>query len=123
MWSTIEINDTLQLTTEQWFPTELDYEIHRNNPLKIEDFQDKVFEFNNKPKVRIYKLPPVRNFLVHNINGKWLYWWLINVIEVTHDNISQTTSWKYKIIQFYTPEEMKKADSFLHPIKWDLYFE
>ena len=109
MGSFIEINDTLQISIEEGFPKELDYEQHKIKPFTADDFKDKVFEFKNKPKIRIYKLPPVRNFLVQNINGKWLYWGLIHVIEVVHDNIKQTTSGKFKIIYIYTPEEMKHA--------------
>ena len=109
MGSFIEINDTLQITTEQGFPKELDFERHKDKPFTVDDFNDKVFEFIDKPKVRVYKLPPVRNFLVQNINGKWLYWGLIHVTEIVHDNIKQTTSGKFKIIYIYTPEEMIQA--------------
>lgn len=109
MGSFIEINDTLQITKEQGFPEELDYEKHRTRPFTAKDFEEKVFEFRNKPKIRVYKAPPVRNFLVENINGKWLYWGLIYVLEVTHDYENQTTSGKFKIIYLYTPEEMKQA--------------
>ena len=109
MGSLIEINDTLQISNEQGFPKELDYENHKNQPLKAEDFKDKIFEFKDKPKIRIYKTPPVRNFLVQNIDGKWLYWGLIHVLEVNHDNVKQTTSGKFKIIHIYSPDEMKYA--------------
>ena len=109
MGSVIEINDTLQITSDQGFPEELDYEKHKKKPFIADNFKNKVFEFKDKPKIRIYKLPPVRNFLVHNINGKWLYWGLVHIIEVHHDNVKQTTSGKFKIIYIYTPEEMKYA--------------
>lgn len=109
MGSLIEINDTLQISSEQGFPEGLDFEKHKENLFKAEDFKDKVFEFRGKEKIRNYQLPPVRNFLVQNINGKWLYWGLIHVIEVTHDTINQTTSGKFKIVYIYTPEEMKQA--------------
>jgi hypothetical protein len=109
MGSFIEINDTLQISKDQGFPEELDYEQHKIKPFIASDFEDKIFEFKDKPKIRIYKLPPVRNFLVQNINGKWLYWGLIHVIEVVHDNIKQMTSGKFKIIHIYSPEEMKYA--------------
>jgi hypothetical protein len=109
MGSLIEINDTLQISIEQGFPKELNYEQHTFMPFMAKDFTDRIFEFKNKPKVRIYKLPPVRNFLVQNINGKWLYWGLIHIIEIKHDNIEQTTSGKFKIIYIYSPEEMKQA--------------
>jgi hypothetical protein len=109
MGSFIEINDTLQITTKQGFPEKLNYAKHKIKPFTADDFKDKIFEFKDKPKIRIYKLPPVRNFLVQNIGGKWLYWGLVHILEVHHDNIKQTTSGKFKIIYIYTPEEMKYA--------------
>ena len=109
MGSLIEINDTLQLTKEQGFPEELDYEKHKAHPYTAKDFESRIFEFKDKPKIRIYQIPPVRNFLVQNINGKWLYWGLVHIIEVIHDNASQTTSGKFKIIYINTPEEMKQG--------------
>ena len=109
MGSFIEINDTLQISKAQGFPEKLKYEEHKIRPFVLLDVKDKVFEFKNKPKVRLYKLPPVRNFLVENIDGKWLYWGLIHILEVVHDNVNQTTSGKFKIIHIYSPEEMKFA--------------
>ena len=109
MGSFIEMNDTLQISKEQGFPSELDYVQHTKNQFKSSDFAGCIFEFRNKPKVRIYQLPPVRNFLVQNIDGKWLYWGLIHVLEVTHDTVKQTTSGKFKIVHIYSPEEMKEA--------------
>jgi hypothetical protein len=109
MGSIIELNDTLQITKDQGFPTELNLEQHLKTPFQTKDFIDKEFEFHNKSGIRIYKSPPVRNFLVENINGKWVYWGLIHMIQITHDYKSNTTSGKYKIIYIYTPDEMKKA--------------
>lgn len=123
MGSFIEINDTLQLTDEQGFPKELNYEQHEAEPFLVEDFQDKIFEFKDKPAVRLYQLPPVRNFLVQNIDGKWLYWGLVHVIEVAHDNVNKTTSGKFRIIQFFSPEEMKHAYNIVGPSKAGSYLE
>lgn len=109
MGSFIEINDTLQVSDEQGFPKALNFGKHKIKPFEADNFKNKIFEFKNKPKIRIYKLPPVRNFLVQNIDGKWLYWGLIHILEVQHNNIKQTTSGKFKIIYIYTPEEMKYA--------------
>jgi hypothetical protein len=109
MGSFIELNDTLQITSGQGFPKELNYEQHKVKPFKAEDFADKIFEFKDKAGVRIYHLPPVRNFLAQNIDGQWLYWGLIQIIEIAHDNLKKTTSGKFKIIYLYTPEEMKQA--------------
>ena len=54
MGSYIETNDTLQITREQGFPNELNYEKHKLNPYKAEDFKDRIFEFKDKPNIRIY---------------------------------------------------------------------
>lgn len=109
MGSHIETNDTLQITSEQGFPEELNFEQHQKNPFTAEDFKGKVFKFRNKEKIRIYHAPPVRVFLVHNINGKWLYWGLIHILEVVHDQVNNMTSGKFKIIYIYTPDEMRQA--------------
>ncbi|MFV0485224.1 MAG: hypothetical protein ACK5MU_03315 [Candidatus Saccharimonadales bacterium] len=105
----IEINDTLQITKAQGFPAELDFATHQNTPYSAADFDGKIFEFHDKPKIRAYHQPPVRNFLVENIDGKWLYWGLIHVLGTHHDYAKNTTSGKYKIIHIYSPEEMKQA--------------
>jgi len=113
MGSLMEFNDTLQITTEQGFPAELDYEKHKIKPFIAEDFDGKIFEFKDKSKTRIFHLPPVRNFLAHNINDKWLYWGQIHITELVYDTVKQTTSGKFKIIYLYTPEEMQHAHSML----------
>ena len=109
MGSFVELNDTLQITKEQGFPAELDLDKHLQTPYAVEDFKDKVFEFYDKPGVRIYHLPPVRNFFAENRDGKWIYWGLVHIIETTCNYVKKTTSGKYKITYIYTPEEMKKA--------------
>ena len=62
MGSLVEINDTLQLTKEQGFPVELNFEVHLKTPYKTVDFKDKIFEFTNKPGIRIYKVPAREEF-------------------------------------------------------------
>lgn len=109
MGSFIEINDTLRITKEQGFPAELDYKKHLKKPFKASDFKGRVFEFKDKLGIRIYHAPPVRNFFVEYLNGKWLYWGLVHIIEVRYDFLKKVTSGKYKIIYINTPEEMKKA--------------
>jgi len=109
MGSFIELNDTLQITKAQGFPAELDIRKHLQNPYKLGDFADKVYEFKDKKDIRIYQLPPVRNFLVENINGKWIYWGLCHILEVKHDNLNKITSGKFKIIHINSPEEMRTA--------------
>ena len=109
MGSSIIQNDTLQINQEQGFPKELVLETHLKTPYKTEDFQDNIFEFTNKPEIRNYQQPPVRNFLVENKDGKWIYWGLIHILEIKHDYVNNTTSGKFKIVYINTPEEMKKA--------------
>jgi hypothetical protein len=105
MGSFVELNDTLQITTGQGFPeTILNLEKHRSSLIKLEDVADQIFEFHNKSGARIFHLPPTRCFLVHNINGKWLYWGKIFILEQTisgNNKDTQTTSGKYKIIEIY----------------------
>ena len=107
MGSMIEINDTLAITREQGFPKELDLEKHLKNPFRVKDFSERIFEFKNKNGIRVYHTPPVRNFFVENIGGKWVYWGLVHMLEVRHDYVNKTTSGKFKIIYINTPEEMK----------------
>lgn len=109
MGSSIIQNDTLQINKEEGFPEELNLENHLKSPYKTEDFEGKVFEFKNKSEIRNYQQPPVRNFLVENKEGKWIYWGQIHILEIKHDYQNKITSGKYKIIYINTPEEMKKA--------------
>lgn len=109
MGSFIEINDTLQISKEQGFPTELEISQHLESPYTLGGVKDKIFKFSNKSGIRFYHQPPVRVFLVENIDGKWLYWGLAHIVSITHDYLAKTTSGEYKIIYLNTPEEMKKA--------------
>lgn len=123
MGSIIEINDTLQITREQGFPAELDYKKHKKKPFTAKNFKGRIFEFRNKSKIRAYQQPPVRNFLVENKNGKWLYWGLVHILEVSHDYVKQTTSGKFKIVYIYTPEEMKQAHNLIDRNKNTNFFK
>ena len=112
MGSLIELNDTLQITTEQGFPKELDIEKHRKNPFTTKDFEGRIFTFV-KPVMRVYHPSPVRVFLVHNIDGKWLYWGHIHMLEQTIHAETKTTSGKFKIVKIYDPkyqEEISKNE-------------
>jgi len=113
MGSSVIINDTLQITKEQGFPAELDIAKHESNPYKLEDFQDRVFEFHDKEGIRVYQAPPVRVFLAENIDGKWAYWGLVHILETRFDMEKKITSGKYKIIKLFTFEEMKQAFEFV----------
>jgi len=123
MGSLIEINDTLQLTKEQGFPLELNLEQHLKKPYTVQDFENKIFEFKNKTGIRAYQMPPVRNFLVENRGGKWIYWGLVHILEVKHDYVNKTTYGKFKIIYINAPEEMKKTHELIDRNKETSYFK
>ena len=107
MGSFIEFNDTLQITTEQGFPKELNLKEHQKKPFRVEDFKNRIFDFKNKEGIRLYHPAPQRVFLVHNINGKWLYWGHVHIIEQTIHADTKTTSGKFKIVKIYDPEYQK----------------
>ena len=114
MGTGIELNDTLQLSDAQGFPSDvLNLDRHRSKPTKIEEVADRVFEFANKDGARVFHLDPVRVYLVQNINGKWLFWGraLIQSQSITkapEDSASSTSSWvtsgTYKIVDIYDPD-------------------
>lgn len=107
MGSFIELNDTLQITTEQGFPVELDLKKHTEKPFTADDFKGRVFEFRGKPNVRIFHPAPTRVFLVHNIDERWLYWGHCQIIEQTIHADTQTTSGKFIITKIYTHEHQR----------------
>ena len=125
MGSILEINDTLQITTEQGFPEEIfNLERHRASPITTEEVKDIVFEFHGKPGPRFFHLDPVRVYWYHNIGGRWLAWGQIVIQEQgisrnpnhkAHEgavNISDADQWvtggKYKILKVYDPQYQKE---------------
>lgn len=106
MGSFIEFNDTLQLTTEQGFPKELQLSRHQEKPFTAEQFSGRVFEFH-KPDMRLYHPAPTRVFLVHNIDGKWLYWGHCDIIEQTIHADTKTTTGKFIITVLYDPAHQR----------------
>ncbi|RQO65906.1 hypothetical protein DBR43_27035 [Pedobacter sp. KBW06] len=118
MGSYVEINDTLQLTTEQGFPSDLmDREQHIINPVTLADVEGKIFNFKDKPSARIFQLDPVRVYYVHNINGKWLFWGRIFIqSETIYKKLDAQGNWTegewltsgtYTIIDVYDPVYQK----------------
>ena len=108
MGSFIELNDTLRITTEQGFPKELILEKHLKKSFTSKDFEGRIFEFHDKPGIRLYHPAPNRCFLVHDINGKWLYWGKVLMLEQTIHAETKTTSGKFKIIKIYDPAYQKQ---------------
>ncbi|MCB9798807.1 hypothetical protein H6758_03720 [Candidatus Nomurabacteria bacterium] len=108
MGSFIELNDTLQITTEQGFPASiLNRKKHTQNPINISEVEGKVFSFHSKPSARVYHHAPTRCFLVHNIDGKWLYWGHVLILEQTitgKNKDTHMTAGKFTITQLYKPE-------------------
>jgi|SRR3989338_3323218 len=108
MGSFVELNDTLQITTEQGFPAdEFNLERHWSNPVSLADVEGKTYIWERKPGHRIYHPSSNRNFLVHNLDdGKWLYWGHILVTEqaMSGENKKDAiTGGKYRIIKIYNP--------------------
>ncbi|MBI2990049.1 MAG: hypothetical protein HYY51_02555 [Candidatus Magasanikbacteria bacterium] len=114
MGTLIEFNDTLQLTAEQGFPEDiLNLGKHNQKAVELDEIKNLVFEFK-KNGIRLFHHAPTRCFLVHNKNGKWIYWGHIVVTEqnVSGDNKNnyQTTG-KYKITKIYSPESQAEITS------------
>jgi hypothetical protein len=97
-------------------------EKHLKSPIPLTQVKDKIFSFKNKPDIRIYKVPPVRNFLVENRNEKWIYWGRVHILEVKLDYAQKTTSGKFKITAIFSPEEMKIAGTILDERPEKQYF-
>ncbi len=114
MGSPIEFNDTLQLTIEQGFPANiLNRESHCKNPLTANDLKGREFTFKNKFDARIFHLDPVRVFLVHNIDGKWLFWGHALIQKQEIKKVNPGPGWKlgdwettgtYTIEHIYDPD-------------------
>lgn len=118
MGNFIEVNDTLQITAEQGFPTDVfDLESHLKNPITLDDVKDETFEFKHKPRARVYHLEPVRIFLVQNIDGKWLFWGHAQIqtqtiSKVLDENGEWTGKWQtggtYIMSKVYDPEHQRR---------------
>lgn len=115
MGSYVEINDTLQLTTDQGFPIHIfDLEKHKKIPVTLKDVEGMVFEFKDKPSARIFQIDPVRVYFVHNIKGKWLFWGRVLIQsqkiekQLNRDGSWTEGSWKtsgtYTVLNVYDPE-------------------
>ena len=113
MGSFIEVNDTLQITKAQGFPRELVYEKHLKKPFTTKYFEGKEFSFTDKKEIRVYQQSPVTNLLVENVDGKWLFWGMVEITEIRHDYVKKVTSGKYRIIQIYYPFEMKQMEKLI----------
>lgn len=101
------MNDTLRISVEQGFPAHiLNLERHRRKPITADELSLMVFGFHSKKGVRRYHPAPIRNFLVQDIDGKWLYWgkilMLMQIVE-GEDAETNQTSGKYRVLEIYDP--------------------
>ena len=110
MGSRIEMNGALQITSEQGFPEILDVKKHQESSIKIDELKDKIFEFNSKPGARIFQVPPSRNFLIQNLDGKWIYWGMVHIIEqkIVWSGNECITSGKFRLISIFDPDYQKQ---------------
>jgi len=119
MGSFLELNDTLQINSQQGFPTDvLELAKHQQKPVLLDEVNDKIFAFNGKEGIRIFHLEPVRVFLVQNIEGKWLFWGKAFIqsqaisklldAQGNWDSGKWVTSGTFKIIDIYEPEYQRQ---------------
>jgi hypothetical protein len=111
MGTMIELNDTLQITTEQGFPKSLDRAKHVKKPIRLADVAGKLFRFKDKTNARIYQLDPVRAYLAHNVRGKWLFWGRILIQSLRIEKVPAAkgksewvTSGSYVFEDLYDPD-------------------
>ena len=133
-----ELNDTLLLTADQGFPSDVfDYARHVANPVTLKDVENRVFQFKGKPAARAYQLDPVRVFLFERTsNDKWLAWGevLIQSVEIEHVKESHTagnaiafqsgdwmTSGTFKILKVYDPEYQRIFTMNEAPSAWNFF--
>jgi hypothetical protein len=119
--SILEINDSLQLTTDQGFPVDIfNLERHRANPITLAEVGDRLFTFQGKAGPRFFHLDPVRVFWFHNLDGRWLAWGHVYIQQQTisrnpdaapHEgavNLSDPNQWvtggAYRVAQIYDPD-------------------
>ena len=115
MGNYIEVNDTLHITEEQGFPVDtFNLNSHSKKPVTLSDVEGKIFQFQSKPRARVFHLEPVRIFLVQNIDGKWLFWGHAQIQEQTIQKKLNSegqwagewqTSGSYTISKIYSPDQ------------------
>ncbi len=106
MGSYIEVNDTLQITVAQGFPSDvLDLARHQQAPIPLSAVAGQTFSFRGKANARIFQLDPVRVYLVENRDGKWIFWGKAAIQ-------SQTISKKLNADGAWIPEDWETSGTF-----------
>jgi hypothetical protein len=114
MGSRIELNDTLQITSEQGFPAHiLDLARHQATPIPLSEVSGQVFRFVGKTGARFFQADPVRVYFVHNVNGKWLFWGKVFIQSQTIEKLLNpdgswtegqwVTTGTFRIVDIYEP--------------------
>jgi hypothetical protein len=135
-----EINDTLELTKAQGFPSDiLNLESHRKNPVTLKDVEGKLFSFRNKPAPRAFQLDPVRVYLFeHTEDNKWLGWGRVFIQSLTIErkkglppsdpsslisfqSEDWVTSGTFRFIEIYDPEYQKIFTVHEAPRVWNYF--
>ena len=133
-----EINDTLLLSQDQGFPSDVfSYEAHVAKPVTTADVAGKVFKFHDKPAARAFQLDPVRVFLVENTtNDKWLVWGKAFIESLTIEHVNTTvdpsnaikfepgdwmTSGTFKVVEVYDPDYQKVFTTHETPTAWNFF--
>jgi hypothetical protein len=135
-----EINDTLLLTKDQGFPSDiLNIERHLKNPVTLKDVEGKIFSFKNKPGARAFQLDPVRVYLFENTeDGKWLGWGRVFIQSLTikrkkglkpsdpagpisFNSGDWVTSGTFKFIDIYEPKYQKIFTLHEAPKIWNYF--
>lgn len=135
-----EINDTLVITKEQGFPSDIfNIEKHQKNPVTLKDVEGKIFHFKNKPAARAFQLDPVRVFFAERTeNDKWLFWGKVYIESITitrapgapdNDRDSSisfkpedwVTAGTFKVIQVYNPEYQRIFTNNEAPPAWNYF--
>ena len=137
-----EINDTLLLTRDQGFPSDiLSIERHRKNPVTLKDVEGKIFSFKNKPAARAFQLDPVRVYFFESTeNGKWLGWGKVFIQSLTIERRKElapsdpkgpisfkaddwVTSGTFRFIELYEPEYQRIFTLHEAPRAWNYFGE
>ena len=94
------LNDTLVITDDQGFPEDLEL--------------NKEYSFE-KDKLRLFRLPPVRVFLAHNVDGVWDYRGEAIITELNILPLESKTTGKFKVVKMYSNKHRKVMNENMQP--------
>ncbi|MEO8133178.1 MAG: hypothetical protein ABI831_04280 [Betaproteobacteria bacterium] len=140
MGCSYEFNDTLLLTKDQGFPSDLlNIKRHQKKPVTLKDVEGKTFSFKDKPAARAFQLDPVRVYLFElTANDKWLGWGRAFIQSLTIERKAGlppsdpagpisfnagdwVTSGTFRIIDIYDPKYQKIFTLHEAPAIWNYF--